>query len=394
MNQNDTNTTQHDEERAAGAILKLLAIIGLVAILALAAWFSVQAIRLAPSAVSMVSNVSFSSFLFPADEVEAPEVTISVGSTTRMNDEPFTLSWDGIDETYTGEFTLTYTCVEGVGLATTEGTALACEEPFALTPGDGALTLEPTVLTDESRATALSVDVFTRAGDALPEAGDMITLTFNDDADERDVVPAEEEMPADEDSLDDTPVIETPSDEAAEPQENVTRPTDSAGARSEAPAPAPLPQRETVYVPNPATRENPAGAADLGVAILATGIMQGATGGGGGGGGASSKETLLPTTIIPANERVGIRFMVQNVGDKTSSDDWYFVATLPLEGDADFTYESPTQPALGPSDKMEFVLGFDDIAADETVTIEIELRGEDDDRSDANDRDSVRTTTR
>ncbi|NBD74085.1 hypothetical protein GVX82_03520 [Patescibacteria group bacterium] len=430
MNRTDE---QHPEtDRTTGAVLKLLAIIGLVAILALAAWLSVQVIRLTPSAFSMVGNVNLSSFFLPAEEDAEPvAVTLSLADTEPASSSaPFDLSWDGVPEDFSGSLTLSYTCARGVALTRENGTTLPCETPTELVRDATSITLDPTVLTDEERTTTLSVAVLTREGEEVPGAGDEISLTFNaaeSSAEETTDATGSERGQGDDGQRDEraretvaTPPGSTAGGTGDASETDATEPPGT--ERSSAPAaPAPA-QREsrTVFVPNPSAQENPAGAPDLGIAILATGVMQrgsgsdapgggGAPGGsdvpGGGGApadarvpggatGAETGETLVPTRTIPADERVGIRFMVQNVGDKASSDDWYFTATLPLAGDEDYSYRSPRQPALSPADKMEFFLSFDDIAEDETVEIEIELAGADDDREPRNDRDTVRVTTR
>lgn len=427
MNRTDE---QHPEtDRTTGAVLKLFAIIGLVAILALAAWLSVQVIRLTPSAFSMVGNVNLSSLFLPVEEDEEPvAVTLSLADTRPASSSaPVILSWDGVPENFSGALTLSHTCARGVALTRENGTTLPCETPTELVRDTTSITLDPTVLTDEERTTTLSVAVLTREGEELPDAGDEISLTFNadelsdeqtDDAKGSDRIPQDDEQndggrDATEERADGT--VMTPPGTSGNTTSEAPRTDTPVTKKDNAPIAAAPKQREsrTVFVPNPRAQKNPTGTSDLGIAILQTGVMQSEGGdvpGGGevpGGGGApagdrvpggttraDTGETLVPTRIIPADERVGIRFMVQNVGDQTSSDNWYFTATLPLAGDTDFSYRSPRQPALGPADKMEFFLSFDDIVEDETVEIEIEIEGEDDDREPRNDRDRVRVTTR
>ena len=87
------------------------------------------------------------------------------------------------------------------------------------------------------------------------------------------------------------------------------------------------------------------GKADLSIKILDTGII--------------NKSTLqfTKTSNISSTDRVGIKFEVKNIGDKTSGV-WNFTATLPSQSSP--SYQSDTQISLKPGDKIEFTLGFDD----------------------------------
>lgn len=86
------------------------------------------------------------------------------------------------------------------------------------------------------------------------------------------------------------------------------------------------------------------GKADLSVKITDTGII--------------NKNTLqfTKTSVISSTDRVGVKFEVQNIGDKISGV-WNFSATLPSLTSP--TYQSNSQISLKPGDKIEFTLGFD-----------------------------------
>jgi len=134
----------------------------------------------------------------------------------------------------------------------------------------------------------------------------------------------------------------------------------------------------TVYVPNRGATINPNGSPDLSVTILSTGIALEV----------DNEDQYFVLSPIPTNRRAAVRFEVENKGDNVS-DRWNFTATLPIEGDTDFEYDSPRQNRMNPGDKIQFTLKFDDIAERDKGIIKIELDAGDDDKSTSNNSDLV-----
>lgn len=54
--------------------------------------------------------------------------------------------------------------------------------------------------------------------------------------------------------------------------------------------------------------------------------------------------------------RAAIQFTVANVGTNVAPANWFFIANLPISGG--YTYQSPTQQALYPGDRIVFTMGY------------------------------------
>ena len=80
--------------------------------------------------------------------------------------------------------------------------------------------------------------------------------------------------------------------------------------------------------------------------VLATGVVDRVSG------------TFTASSSIRSVDRAGIKFEVENIGNKTSGE-WTFNAVLPTY--PSFIFHSKQQPSLAPGDKIEFTLGFDSI---------------------------------
>jgi hypothetical protein len=125
------------------------------------------------------------------------------------------------------------------------------------------------------------------------------------------------------------------------------------------------PEEETVpahtptpTVPTSITVSRYIGDPDLVLNILETGIV--------------IDGTFYDVAVIPSDRDAAVRFTVRNIGG-TPSGAWRFEAHLPIEGDANYTYTSPTQPSLESGMQGEFILSFDDVLHDDRGTIEIRL---------------------
>jgi hypothetical protein len=118
------------------------------------------------------------------------------------------------------------------------------------------------------------------------------------------------------------------------------------------------------------------GPADLAITIKATGVSL-------------ENNEFVPTTLIPPTYRGAVKFVVENKGGAASGP-WGFSATLPIQGASEYEYTSPLQPSLNAGDKIEFVLGFDQVLEEKTGVISITIVPVD--KSDNTANNSVRTT--
>ena len=103
---------------------------------------------------------------------------------------------------------------------------------------------------------------------------------------------------------------------------------------------------------NGSTPSNPNGFVDLRARLIEVGVVDKTTG--------EFTASSTPNTKM-IGKRVAARFAVENIGTRTS-DQWTFNAVLPTF--PSHIYSSPTQPALGPNDRIEFTLGFDSFEED------------------------------
>lgn len=374
MNQESQNQPQPEagtSERAAGALVKLLAIIGLFALLALAAWVSVQVIRYTPSVMSSVSGINVTSLFRSgtSDSNVSPIETDSVfaftlDATEVSTDSPFSLSWDRAASAG-NRYALSYSCVDGFGLRVREGLGFintTCETPYEFSTAADSLLVFP--ISNEKAEVTVTFALTELTNNTTIETD---LLVINKEIDNSQVEVSDEADAADA-AHEQAPDTQTPP--ASRPGTTTTTP------RPTTPAPtAPT----TVYVPNSEVRENPNGDPDLSVEITGTGVMVELGG----------ENIFVALSEIKQDQRGAVRFVVKNVGDKTMGSGWRFVATLPIEGDENFVYRSERQAALAPADSIEFTLSFDTVLEDNQGRITIELDDHDDDARSSNDRDSV-----
>jgi len=87
------------------------------------------------------------------------------------------------------------------------------------------------------------------------------------------------------------------------------------------------------------------GNSDLSVVITQVGYLR-----------TDSSSSFVATSEIPRGEKVAAKFVVTNQGTNTTGS-WKFEAKIPTSSGSTFT--SPTQQALLPNDRIEYILGFD-----------------------------------
>lgn len=372
-NNSPQNNTSSEGSRTASALVKLLAIVGLVALLALAAWISVQVIRYTPSVVSSAAGINLTSLFRPGGGPSEQPVALTLSTTSIESNEPFTFNWSA-DENENGitsprNYTFAYSCEAGVTVEVqgdNNPEELACETPYNFSTESNGLTIIPR--SEQNRF----IDVTFTLADESSSDSTLLTLINPDISESPSVFPDDE---TETDSTPDTPGETTSSDSVESESEPL--PTTNPAPQTSTPIPAPEPR--TVFVPNTEARENPNGSPDLALSIDAIG---------------NAVNVGVTTRFIPLNEirqdRPGaVQFSVTNIGDKTMRSGWRFVATLPIEGDQDFTYTSERQEALAPADTIEFTLSFDSVLEDNTGVIAITLRDISGDDTSSNNSDRV-----
>ncbi len=89
------------------------------------------------------------------------------------------------------------------------------------------------------------------------------------------------------------------------------------------------------------------GKPDLAVTILDIGTVDKTSG------------AYTATTTLKSTDRIAVRFQVANIGTKATGA-WYFNAVLPTY--PSYIFSSDAEQSLNPGDRIEFTVGFDDVA--------------------------------
>lgn len=330
MNQTDQQQDKKNE-KTAKSITKALAIVGLIALLAVAAWLAVQALRSVPSLISRMSNegaaVTLSSLFSRSHD---SELSVTLDKTVVNSGEPLTLS---INQTGgNGRYSISYECKGEASFATQAGDATStnatCDIPVTITAASGTVTIVPTSKSARYLDVYMTVASVDANGQASSETKDTALFTVVNDA------------------------------AATTTKTNTSSSSSTSVSVKPVKKPQTAPASTPVYTPAPV---HPAvtGPADLAVTIIGTGVSLG-------------NNEFVKTPQIPTASRGAVKFIVENKGGQPSGP-WGFTANLPIEGDSDFRYASPLQKSLNAGDKIEFVLGFDQILKESTGTIKITI---------------------
>lgn len=310
-------------KKAATHIVKTLAIVGLIALLAGAAWLAVQALRVVPDVISRMGNegaaVTLSSLF---SHKKDSDLSVTLDKTVVNSGEPLVVS---IDYAGGSRYRISYECKEAAtfaiqGDAATSTTDATCDTPVTITSASGTVAVVPTT---KSRYLDVYMTVASIDANGEPSTDIKDTTLFT--------------------------VVGAATSSATTSKPSTSKPT----TRPVTSAPA-----APVYTPTP-TRPVVTGPADLAVTIVGTGVSLG-------------NNEFVKTTQIPTASRGAVKFVVENKGGQPSGP-WGFTANLPIEGDSDFRYASPLQPSLNAGDKIQFVLGFDQILEESTGTIKITI---------------------
>lgn len=288
--------------------LRILATLGLIAILALGAWGIARLAMSIPSVLSAIgaAAVSLSSVFIPNERLE-----IELASGAVKSGEPFELKWSHVNKRGEGSYTVLFACREGLSVeaSSQDGSyqKAFCETPFNFTNAKESIKLIPT-----SNVRFLDVPFtvsYTRLSDGSVTASSEATVTV--------------------------------MNEGAPSSIPTTTPPVQGGSSSR-----PGGQSRSSYVITTAGRaSDPSGKADLTVKIISLGVL-------------NASNTFIPSQSVRAGEKAAVKFEIENAGTKTA-DYWTFNAVLPTS--PFHIFHSEWQPSLGPGDKVQYTLGFDQI---------------------------------
>lgn len=325
-------TEEKSAEPRVSTFVKTFAIVGFIAIVVLAAWMSIQVIRVTPGALS-AAVVSITSIFRGSDELD---LTLSTRVVNAGTEYPVTVSFDGADD----RLAFSYECTDDVTFSTKteEGvTPIACEEAYPFV----GTTLTVVASSTAAHFADVMITVESVTEDPVDSVSDSALLTIVTEG--------------------------TEVGTSTKPVSSTDRPAEPTTGTAPTPVTPGTPTTVTREVEAP--RSDPNGTPDLKVTIVGTGVVNKKDG----------KEVFVAMDELPNNKRAAVKFIVENIGTKTS-EEWKFAATLPIEGDEDYEYNSKDQAKLRPGDKIEFTLSFNEVVEDEdraTVKIELDVDGKD-----------------
>lgn len=343
-------------ERIKDMAIKALASVGFIALLAFGTWGTVQIIRSSPEIVAWLKAGAGN-----ARNGNDATLKITLESFTVRHAEPFTFTWQDEDLGDKGTYVFAYECADRLSFTapnTSEGeTLIPCGEPYYFTSASPAISLTP--LSPDNRFLDATV-MLSYADDDDVIAEDSILLTVvNDTVGGSTVTP--EAGTTTPPQTPTTPPVVTPS----------------------APAVAPITYYRDVYTTVTVPRSSysdPNGDVDLEVEILGVGTIE-----------RNNRDyDEKRDHTLDRDERGAVRFVVRNIGTKTS-DDWTFEVELPTR--PSLTYRpNRDQDGLAPGSSIEFILGFDQLSSrdEEEIVVTVDPRDRlDDERNRRNNTDEI-----
>jgi hypothetical protein len=322
--------------------IRALAVLGFVALLSIGMWGSVQFARAVPNVFSAIGAaiVSLTQVFIPAGEA----IELSVPSTTLPANEPFVLSWTHAEKQLDGSYTFRYDCADGVSFSSplpSGETTVFCNTPFNFLNAGDAMTL--TAISEKNRFVDVMLHIdFTPNGQSRPTitGSTLITLVNEGLGDSQSAID--------------------------------TRPTTPVPAAPSAPVtPTQGTKKETVELIGGPTASDPNGQTDLTARVIEIGVVDKTTG------------AFTASSTPSRTSRVGVRFVVENVGTRRSPQ-WDFNAVLPTL--PAHIFSSGTQQELGPGDRIEFTIGFDSFidASEGDLVINVDPTGRINERNKTN----------
>lgn len=306
-NEWDTQTSSIAAQKR-NPVTVVFATLGFIAIIGIGIWGSIQVAKSIPGLFSSVASVAGSKntnatstapSTTPTNTVSGEAIALSAPSLTVQSKSAFVLSWTHKNKTANGSYTFRYDCANGVFFTTPASlsgaaTTIYCNIPFNFLNTNNSITITPISETASPVDVNVYVD-FAPNGTLKPTVGGRLGLTVT-----------------------------------------------GGGAT----APNPTPGTGTTYISTVTggiRRSDPNGYVDLRVRALEAGTVD-------------VNGTFTPNPTPSQRSRVAVRFVVDNIGTKTSPQ-FSFNALLPTYPQRNFA--SPTEQGLQPGEITEFVIGFD-----------------------------------
>ncbi len=313
-----------EQKRLSNAAIRALAIVGVIAIVLLGLWGTIQAVRLMPNVFSALASaaVSVSSIFVPAEHIE-----ITVADHTVASGKPFTLSFMKTGGSSRGSYSFLYDCRDGVSFKASDASGsykdTFCNTPFNFNGATTDVRLVPLSVKNRYIDVPLRVR-FTPEGKTVPSSESFVTLTIAND------------------SLTGSPATTGTAGGAGS--------TGKTGGSVLRHPGVPTSGTYVITGGTNTTASNPYGRVDLSARITEIGVIDPIT------------NVFTNTGVVHRGQRAAVRFVVENLGDKTSPY-WNFNAVLPTL--PYYIFSSDMQQPLNPGDRIEFTLGFD--SADPSV---------------------------
>jgi len=317
-------------EEKKDSMTKTLAILGFLAIIILIVWLAVKVVALIPGAFSSLASIADSVYNRNTNN----ELVVTTENSIVNAGESFVISWNKMSGE--GSYAFEYECKNGVTLDIRRRDGgvqnVDCGEFIDL---NDAAEINVLINAKTQRFTDVEYSVtFAREG-AENIVGDGIITVVN------------ASIPTGVTVVDET-------DTETEPAQNETE-------QSATPTPTPTTSTPTVGTPTVVTNyiykipeSDPKGKIDLQVTHLGVGTMK--------------NGVFTPMAKLEQDVSGAVRFEIKNIGTKTS-DSWSYKAELP----SDISYESGSQKALKPNERVVVTLGFDGITRTGSETIEVDV---------------------
>lgn len=290
-----------------------------MALIVIGMYGSVRVAQSVPGAFSRMAAaiVSISSIFVPANET----IALSLPSYTVTSGAPLTVAFDHQNKKLNGAYAFRYSCVDGVTISTVSGdgstSLITCNQSYAFQPFNNSITITPT--SDKLRFSDVELFItFTPEGAGTSTVAGSTVVTIENT------------------KLSTTSL--TPSTDDTTPTTPVT------------PKPKPSTPKTTIVVPQ-GRASDPNGYTDLTARIIEVGVID-------------STGAFTASSTPSRQNRVAVRFAIENSGTKTANKEFTFSAVLPTY--PPYTYFSPAQVVLGPGDRIEFTIGFDSFEQDNT----------------------------
>lgn len=299
---------------------KALAVIGLLAVLLLISFSAISLFRYAgkPFSSLLAAAAGLTQIFVPA-----PHLNLVADSTSVQSGSPVSLTWTMKKQS--GAYAFSYACLDGFRFDTKDASGkvvtIACGTPFTVDANSSNLIVTP-VSTKNHYVDMPVLLTYTANGSETINDSSTLTLTVSNE------------------NLGSASTPVTPS-----------KPATGTGNTTHTGATAGTPTSHTYTYPGTSgssTYDNPNGTADLAVSVIETGVLDKFT----------NAFASVATSSLSRNDRIAVRFVVENLGTK-SSGNWHFNVVLPTYPPE--TFNSDTEPSLAPGDKIEFTIGFDQV---------------------------------